>query len=149
MFPPVFATAAASPAVTALLGSNPVRLYLFGEAPQNVTKPYAVWQTVSGFPYNKLHDVPGADHYTLQIDAYALNASSARAVAEALRDAIEPTAYVVIWRGESKDVATGNYRYSFDVDWTLNRGPSEPIETIIDGGEPDTQFSMELDGGGP
>lgn len=121
MFPPVFSTSAASPAVTALLGSNPTRLYMFGEAPQNVTKPYAVWQTVSGYPYNKLNAAPGCDHYTIQIDVYALTASSVRAVAQALRDAIEPHAYVVQWSGESKDVATGTYRYSFDVDWHVLR----------------------------
>ena len=65
MYPPVFATAVASPAVTALLGTNPTRLYLFGEAPQNVIKPYAVWQTVAGSPENYLGTLPDIDHWSV------------------------------------------------------------------------------------
>lgn len=121
MFPPVFATAAASSAVTTLLGTNPVRLYLFGEAPQGVTKPYAVWQTVSGFPENYLGQVPNADHWTVQIDVYAITASSARSVAQALRDAFEPVAYVTDWRGETRSAETNLYRYGFDVAWIKKR----------------------------
>ena len=39
----------------------------------------------------------------------------------ALRDAVEPVAHIVAWRGESRDVDTRLYRYSFDVDWLVNR----------------------------
>ncbi|MNO31434.1 hypothetical protein D3C76_214080 [compost metagenome] len=121
MFPPIFAVCAASPAVTALLGAGPVRLYLAGEAPQDVVKPYAVWQLAGGVPENYLGDRPDMDGYTTQIDVYAATASSARAVAKALRDAVEAVAYVVAWRGESRDTETKNYRYSFDVDWLTPR----------------------------
>lgn len=121
MFPPIFARAVASGAVTTMLGTNPTRLYLFGEAPQNVAKPYAVWQLISGSPYNQLKGVPQADRYTTQIDVYAATATSARAVAQALRDALEPSAYVVSWRGESRDQATSTYRYSFDVEFHVER----------------------------
>lgn len=121
MFPPVFSRAVASSGVTALLGTAPTRLYLFGEAPQGVAKPYAVWQQVSGSPYNQLAGVPQGDRYTAQIDVYATTASSARAVAQALRNAYEPAAYVVSWRGESRDPSTQNYRYSFDVEFHVQR----------------------------
>lgn len=117
MFPPVFSLATASSVVLNLLGYQPTRLYLFGEAPQTVTKPYAVWQTVSGTPENYLGGLPDIDRYTVQVDVYATTASSARAVAEALRDAFEPSAHVVSWRGESRDLTTNNYRYSFDVEF--------------------------------
>lgn len=121
MFPPVFQICAASAAVTALIGTNPVRLYPFGEAPQGVVYPYAAWQLVTGTPENYLGDLPDADNFTVQIDVYADTAASARNVAKALRDAIEPVAYVVAWRGESKDAETKRYRYSFDVDWIVRR----------------------------
>lgn len=121
MFPPVFSTAAASPAVTALLGTNPTRLYLFGEANQNSTKPYAIWQTVSGSPESYLANTPDIDHWVTQIDVYATTASGARGAAEALRDAFEPVAYVTGWRGESKNTDTQLYRYSFDVEWWKNQ----------------------------
>lgn len=121
MYPPIFATCAAAPAVTALLGTSPVRIYPFGEAPQAGPYPYAAWQTVGGAPENYLGDRPDLDSYTLQVDVYADTAASARAVAEALRDAIEPHAYITRWGGESKDPSTGRYRISFDVDWLTHR----------------------------
>ena len=46
----IFATCAADPAVTALLGTAPVRLFPFGMAPAGVVKPYAVWQQVGNEP---------------------------------------------------------------------------------------------------
>ena len=117
----IFATCAADPAVTALLGTAPVRLFPFGMAPAGVAKPYAVWQQVGGAPENYLTGVPNIDSVTLQVDIYATTITSARAVAAALRDAIEPVAHVVAWRGDSRDTETGNYRVSFDVDWFVPR----------------------------
>ena len=118
---PIFAVCAASPQVTALLGAVPTRLYPFGEAPEGVTKPYAVWQLVSGSPENFLAGRPDLDGYTLQVDVYAATASSARAVTSAISAAIELVAYIVRWGGESKDSVTKNYRASFDVDWLVPR----------------------------
>lgn len=121
MFPPVFATCVADAGVLAVLGTNPTRLYPFGTSVQGVTKPYAVWQSVGGSPENFINQVPDIDSYTLQIDCYATTATAVRAVAEALRDAIEPVAHVVSWRGEEIDNETKLYRYSFDVDWFVHR----------------------------
>lgn len=121
MYPPIFSTCAADASVQFYLGTSPTRLYPFGNAPENVTKPYAVWQAVSGVPENYIDKVPDIDSWTLQVDAYALTASEARDVAEALRDAIEPNAHIVGWRGESRDPDTKNYRFSFDVDWFEHR----------------------------
>lgn len=125
MYPPIFAICAAAPAVTALLGAGPVRLYPFASAPQPGTDfyalPYAVWQIVGGLPENYLGRVPDIDSMTLQIDAYAAQVAQARSVAMALRDAIEPHAHIVSWRGESFEADTGLYRYSFDVDWWVPR----------------------------
>lgn len=121
MFPPIFQVAAADPGVTALLGSGPVRLYPFGEAPEGVTLPYAVWQLVAGSPENYMSGRPDIDGFTLQIDVYAATGSSARAVGKALRDAIELNAYIVRWGGESRDNETNRYRLSFDCEWWVSR----------------------------
>jgi hypothetical protein len=121
MFPPIFQVAAADPGVTALLGTDPVRLYPFGEAPEGTALPYAVWQLVSGSPENYLAGRPDMDGFTLQIDVYAAAGASARAVGEALRNAIELRAHITRWGGESKDKETGRYRLSFDVDWLTPR----------------------------
>lgn len=121
MFPPIFAVCAANLGVQSKLGVNPTRLFPFGLDDINKTQPYAVWQTISGRPENYLGCLPDTDFYSLQVDVYAKTATLARDAAKALRDAIEPVAYVVNWRGESREKETLLYRYSFDVDWILNR----------------------------
>ena len=125
MIPPIFASVSASNAVKALLGSAPVRFYPFDLAPQPGTpayaEPYAVWQIVGGNPENYLGTLPDADRYTIQVDVYAATTTSARAVAEALRDAIEPHAYITRWGDESTDTETGLSRTGFDVDWHTHR----------------------------
>src|SRR5690554_6339966 len=106
MYPSVFELVSSDPNVTALLGSGPTRFYLFGEADQGTVLPYAVWQRVAGTPENYLGTLPDADSYTLQIDVYAHTATEARNVARALRDALEPHAYVTSWRGETREPET-------------------------------------------
>lgn len=118
---PIFTVCAADPGVRALLGVTPHRLYPFGEAPEGVAKPYAVWQLITGSPENYLAGRPDLDGYTLQVDVYADTATSARAVTDAISRAIELQAYIVRWGGESKDTVTNLYRSSFDIDWLVPR----------------------------
>jgi len=118
MYPPIFEIVSADLDVQAQIGT---RFYPFGEAPQGVTKPYGVFQVTSGFPENYINERPDIDTYSIQVDVYATTASSARDSAEALRDAIEPHAHIVAWRGEDRDPDTRNYRVSFDVDWFVDR----------------------------
>lgn len=122
MYPPIF-DAVNVPGVQALLkpGKGELRFYLFGMAPQGVQKPYAVWQTAYGSPENYLNRTPNADSFGVQVDVYADSPTSARTVAEALRNAIEPYAYITSWRGDSRDPDTKNYRFGFDCDWIVNR----------------------------
>lgn len=103
------------------MGGPHLKLYPFGEAPEGVTKPYAVWQLVTGSPENYLSGRPDMDGFTLQVDVYAITATSARSVTEAIAYAIELKANVVRWGGENKDVATKLYRSSFDIDWLVPR----------------------------
>lgn len=119
--PPIFAVCAADPGVTALLGVSPVRVFMFGMAPQNVQKPYAVWQVVSGAPENYLWGRPDTEQHSLQIDVYADSASEARAVLAAIEHAVELHSYVVRYGGESRDSDTFNYRSSMDIVWHTYR----------------------------
>lgn len=122
MLPPIFTVCAAEPAVTALLGSAPTRLYPFGEAPQGVALPYAVWQIVpGGGPANTLGDRPDVDRFTLQVDVYATTGSAASDVTVALRDAIEPHAYITRWGAQDTDPDTGHRHIGFDVSWHVQR----------------------------
>ena len=121
MIAPIFPVCASSPEVTALLGSNPVRIYPFGIQDDNVVYPYVVWQNITGSPENYIAQRPDADFFTLQVDAYADTVDEVIAVATALRDAIEPHAHITRWGGQERDQETKRYRYSFDVDWIVNR----------------------------
>lgn len=124
-YPPVFTLAAGSAAVTALLGTNPVRVWPFGMAPQNETRPYAVHQLIYGSPENSMSCAPDIDNTGIQLDAFAKTASEAREVANALRDAFEAAHnQVVAWNGETKDVPTGLFRVSMTVEFWTNRGQS-------------------------
>lgn len=120
MYPPVFQVAAEDPGVTALLGTNPVRFWPFGRAPQNEVRPYAFHQLVYGNPDNSLSCIPTEDLFGIQIDAYAKTVSDARNVAQALRDAFEAQHHpITSFNGEDWEQSTGLYRVSFTVEfWT-------------------------------
>lgn len=121
MQPPIYPVCAAVPAVTALLGTDPTRLFPLSQADQDTALPYAVWQVVGGGPRNHLGDAPDMDRFTLQVDVYARTVSEVLDVAEALRDAIEAVAYIVRWGDQTTDRDTGLRRYSFDVSWHVPR----------------------------
>ena len=121
MQPPIFPICAADPAVRAMLGTTPTRLWPFGEAPEHAQRPYCVWQIVGGSPEAYLGNRPDIDAFAVQFDIYADNSGSATAAAEAIRDAIELSAYITRWGGQSKDTETGRYRISFDTDWLTPR----------------------------
>lgn len=120
MGPDVFPIATAYAPVLSVLGSAPTRLWPFGNAPQNETRPYAVFQTIYGNPDNKLACTPTEDLWGVQFDAYAKTVIEARAVAQALRDAYEASGnYVVAWNGEDREPVTLLWRVSFTVEfWT-------------------------------
>lgn len=120
-YPPIFQVAAADPAVTALLGTNPTRLYLFGMAPDTPAGTYCVWQVVNGSPESFLAGRPDAEAYGLQVDVYGATAAAARAAGHAIEYAVELSATITSYNGETKDAETGLYRYSFDVDWIVRR----------------------------
>lgn len=121
MYAPIFQICSASSAVRSALGSGPVRLYPFGEAPQGSSLTYAVWQTIGGGPENYINEAPDIDLIAIQVDVYASSVTAARTAAAALRDAIEPVAHITRWGGESRDLDTNHYRISFDVDWWVTR----------------------------
>lgn len=122
MTPPIFQICSQAAGVTALLGAGAnLRLYSFGEAPEGVGKPYAVWQVVNGEPENYLAGRPDADGFTLQVDVYGTTGTSVRQVRDAIRDAIELRANVTRLGGEGIDPTTKNYRAGFDVEWIVRR----------------------------
>lgn len=121
MIAPIFPVCSASAEVNALIGGDRLRLYPFGLQDDVVVYPYAVWQNITGEPENYLGQRPDADAFTLQVDVYADTPDEVIAVAQALRDAIEPHAHITRWGDQTRDESTKRYRYSFDVDWIVLR----------------------------
>lgn len=120
MYPPFFVLCEQSAAVKSLFGASP-RIYPHGQADQNTQKPYCVFQIIGGSPENYLGDLPDMDAFSVQVDVYATTVAAAANGAKAIRDAVEPSAYVVGWRGQFKDPDTNLLRYSFDVDFLTPR----------------------------
>ncbi len=116
---PIFNLCKASNELTTLLGENPTKVYPFGQAPQGVTLPYAVWQIVSGTPYNQLADDAQTDNYTTQVDVYGGSDEQACAAAKAIINATASEAYVLSYNGNGRDNETGDYYYSFDLGWIV------------------------------
>ena len=121
MEPPIFTVAASDPEVIRLLGSSPVRLWPFGEAPQNAAYPYAVWQVINGTPENYLAQRPDMDGLSLQVDVYGKSAGEVRAVVAALRRSLELSTHITRIGRESKDSPTNTYRSGFDLHWLHSR----------------------------
>jgi hypothetical protein len=118
---PFYTVCKADLTVQALLGGTSPRIYPFGQAPQDVVKPYVVYQWVGGSPYNMLNCRPDADQASLQVDVYGLTTQSTTTVAKAIRFAIELDSYITSYRGDMREEDTKLYRTSFDVDWIVNR----------------------------
>ncbi len=124
----MFTLASGSAAVTALIGSSPVRFWPFDRAPQKGTAaygvPYAVHQLVYGSPENALACAPDIDSAAVQVDSYASTASEAREVSNALQNSFESSGYAVAYNGELKDTPTGLYRVSVTYEFLVYRNQS-------------------------
>lgn len=118
---PFFTVCKADPTVRALLGGALPRIYPFGGAPQNVAKPYAVYQWIDGNPFNTLSDRPKADRAVLQVDVYGTTAASSTAAAEAIRYAVELDCHITSYRGTIREEETQLYRSGYDLNWLVQR----------------------------
>lgn len=121
MIPPVFTILYASTPVKTLLGSSPLRVFPWGEAPENVTKPYATYIVFSGEPENTLGEAPELDNLRTQIDIWAETVSSCVSVSEAVRDALEPSAHMTSFSSSSPDIETKLFHQRLDFDFFETR----------------------------
>lgn len=121
MYPPIFEIVADDATVQSLLGSNPVRFWPFGEAPQNETRPYALHQLLYGSPENTLSCPPDMDLYGVQVDVYAQTITEARNIAGAIREALEDDCYMVSHNGEYREPSTKLYRVAMTFEFLTPR----------------------------
>ena len=121
MIPPIYDIVRANAGVTALLGGDDIRFYPWGEAPQDVEKPYAVWFQINGSPEASMSCPPDMDLIGIQVDVYSDVAMQTVDVAKALRTAIENEATLTAFRQWEREPDTRLYRYQLDVDFFVER----------------------------
>lgn len=119
MTPPVFPLLAAASAVTALIGTDPVRAFP-DDAPQGQVTPYVIWSTTVGTAYNVMDkNSPPADRVRVTITIVADTASARDALYEAARAALEPGGYLSSLNYSGFDPETKRYTTSFDFSFIL------------------------------
>ena len=107
----------AASAVTAIVGS---RIYQ-SIVPQEITQPYVVWSVVTSAPGNNLSDPPEYDDQRIQIDCWSTSQSQCRALAKAVRDAIEAQTHIVYGPWTDYEPDTKLFRWSMDAEYWQNR----------------------------
>lgn len=117
MNPDIFPILNASTAVRLLLGSNPLRFYPWGRAPENVRKPYAVYSVYNANPENYLDQVPDIDNKGTQITIYADTADKVESCFIAIRDALEPHGHMLNFSTPALDADTNLYSCLMEFDF--------------------------------
>lgn len=119
MISPVFAALNASAPVKALLGSKPLRLFPWGAAPENVTKPYATYGIFNGSPENYLGNLPDIDRQGTEINIWASTGKDCEDCYNAIKAVLEPLGHLLNFQLSIKDPETQLYtaRMEFDF-WT-------------------------------
>lgn len=112
------------PAIRAYVGV-PARIYDFGDAPQDVVKPYITFQNISDTPHNQLSGAPCADFDSIQIDIYAgpeeSGRASIRALARLVRDALDSAGIASRLIIQKREPDTKLFRISIEADFITNR----------------------------
>lgn len=121
MMPPVFPILNGNSAVKALLGSQPLRVYPWGQAPQNVARPYVTYGVYNGQPENQLDPTPQIDNIGTQIDIWGDSAKSCHDCFVAIRDALEPLAHMTTYQAQEKDSETQLFRARMEFDFWIQR----------------------------
>lgn len=111
----------ASTAVKMLFGSNPLRIYPWGRAPQDVKKPYGVYGVYNALPENYLDRVPNIDNKGTQLEIYADSAVQLEQAGVVIRTVVEPHAHLTSYSVVDRDDETDLYGYRFEFDFWETR----------------------------
>lgn len=118
MFPPVYSTLRASPAVVSAVAD---RISRHGDIPQDTSKPYITWFIVAGQPHDQLSDAPQSDFVTVQIDCWHQTDAGIAALAVAVRDALDMAGVHNRIRLNQREPETRLYRVAVEADFILRR----------------------------
>lgn len=107
--------------VKSYLGNNPLRVFPYGLAPKNVTRPYAVYVVTNALPENYLDKVPDVDAISVQINIYANTEQSLTNCFTSVRNALEPHAHMINFATPDTDVEDGLFSCRMEFDFWDNR----------------------------
>lgn len=119
--PQLFTLLNASVQVKLNLGANPLRVYPWDRAPENVKKPYAVYAIYNGLPENYLAGRPDIDNKGTQINIYADSAESLEKCFIAVRDALELHAHMTNFSTPAQDADTNLFSCRMEFDFWQSR----------------------------
>ena len=119
---PVVPTLKLASAVTALLGTNPLRVFE-DIAPHKTPYPYAIWSVVTANPENHLDCPANTDHVSFQIVVYDTEQKRASDIRAAIRMALEPHCYITSFHPNhfERIADTNIFGRGFDANWFLDR----------------------------
>ena len=123
---PIFRFLAASPEVTALVGTAPVRIYQtmapdVGTAARPTKGDYITWNTAGGAPENYVSNRPGIDRGRFQIDCWSEDRNRCRQLAKAVRDALEGHGHMVALPQDDYEDETKLFRWMLDFELFVHR----------------------------
>lgn len=119
---PLFQILNAAPAVTTLMKTDGVlKIFPFGEAPDNVKPPYGVYTIYNANPENYLAGRTDIDNKGTQVTLHAANASNLEACFEAIRTAVEPHAHLINYTAPDRDIDTKLYSCIMEFDFWGSR----------------------------
>ena len=106
------------PAINAFLGT---RIYPFGSAPQNPTRPYITYQVISSVSENLQSERPEIDNQRVQVDIWSEDQQETLDIGEEVRTALDTRGHQSVMIGPEKDPETQTYRLQFDYSIWLPR----------------------------
>lgn len=107
--------------VKALLGSNPLRVYPWGRAPENPRLPYVVYTMYSASPENYLGTRGDIDRKSVQVNIYADTAARNTSCFNAIRNSLEGKAYLTTYRANEVDEDKDTYSTIMEFDFWESR----------------------------
>jgi len=116
MLPKVFPVLK-TPAVLAIVGGDPVRIFRHGAAPQDTAKPYVTWFEVGGQPYDQISGPPCGDFDSVQIDCWSMDDTQVETLARAVRDAVDAAGFANRLVINHRDPDTKLYRIGLQADF--------------------------------
>lgn len=111
----------ASNPVKALLGSNPLRVFPAGRAPEETQRPYAVYSIYNGNPENYLNQAPDIDNNGIQVSIYADTYAEMAGCFTAVRDALQNDAHMISYTTPDQDADTNLFSCRMEFDFWDDR----------------------------